>query len=1058
MQNNLYEYTRAVRFNLYGEDRKVFVPNNSSLDLKKTLDDFIQYYEYVLSDFHTAFLVEVEGEKRVKDKIELKRDFVFHHCGDRFREMEMKPTREYEKNKPKTYRLTDFREDFVEWYQRNQELYIKVEEICSQPLESQSRRSDLAFVVRQINSKENFGFVRSLVLPGVVKDKVTDKNINNLKQSSDNLERTLEELMFLVAPDQSNGLEVARASFNYFAVNKAVTNFDDKEKEIKQKLTDEFDLSGQDKKIFKEVGFNPKNLALESLYSEMKEWKAEQKAQFEKAVKQRDLLEEELVDKFPIFGNLAAVEKYAEFTDGIEDASEEFNRTKNKSFKRKVSDLKKWRGKLMMFRTQKDKRTKELHPGFDNWVSFSDIFKKVAINLGKVKAELRALEQEKIEMKLLNYWALILKQSDKRKLLLVPKEKMREVKKALEVAEDNTGDVVAMFSSITLKAVEKLIRRNLDKEVPDLQDDQKAIELYKEVLRGDFSAKGLNLRVEQPELFTSDLEGLLRQDFTGKTKEDFRQAFEKLTYIKTRYNTIESLKSRFGILELEISSYDLERDLQGDKKTHTKLWEEFWSQEQDFATRLNPEVRIFYRAKQENLPTEKAKNRFSQEHFGVTFTITENVGTKNNQNAFLEEKGLEEQIRKFNGTVVADFVKEKGDDLWYFGIDRGTTELATLCVTKFSKENYEVTLTDNTVRHFKTPIPALITVYEIKQEYLNKTKEIPKDNKGNTTVVTAYKNPSYFIDDEEIFEKKEVACIDLTAAKLIKDKIVLNGDLATYIALKKANGKRQLFEKVSQIQEGASIEYYDEYGQFKIEKKDGKQVPLPYYSKITKEGYSQEEMQADLQVYLDDLRGGKPIEEIEIEKINHLRDAITANMVGIIAYLFEQYPGIINLENLHTVQHIEDHFRKNNEDISRRLEWSLYRKFQKFGLVPPNLRQTIFLREKDEKGKSKNNQNNNQKGRQEHKEEDKNLLNQIGIIHFIKTDSTSARCPRCGEGTPKSQRKKDKFAEHIYTCRGGDKNKFVNCGFTTENPETPFEFLAGGSDSAAAYNIAKMQI
>jgi len=130
-----------------------------------------------------------------------------------------------------------------------------------------------------------------------------------------------------------------------------------------------------------------------------------------------------------------------------------------------------------------------------------------------------------------------------------------------------------------------------------------------------------------------------------------------------------------------------------------------------------------------------------------------------------------------------------------------------------------------------------------------------------------------------------------------------------------------------------------------------------------------DEMKEYLQNYLNNLRNGNLAKEnISIEKINHLRDAITANMVGIIAYLFlfKKYQGIINLENL-----IETHFSQNNENIERRLEWSLYKKFQKFGLVPPQLRQTVFLRKEN------------------------NQLNQIGIIHFVSKKNTSACCPRC---------------------------------------------------------------
>lgn len=67
---------------------------------------------------------------------------------------------------------------------------------------------------------------------------------------------------------------------------------------------------------------------------------------------------------------------------------------------------------------------------------------------------------------------------------------------------------------------------------------------------------------------------------------------------------------------------------------------------------------------------------------------------------------------------------------------------------------------------------------------------------------------------------------------------------------------------------------------------------------------------------------------------------------------------------------IEGHFDQSNQDISRRLEWSLYRKFQETGLVPPEIKKSIFLR--DEFG-----------------------AKQFGTIEFVRIGNTSKNCPYC---------------------------------------------------------------
>jgi len=120
---------------------------------------------------------------------------------------------------------------------------------------------------------------------------------------------------------------------------------------------------------------------------------------------------------------------------------------------------------------------------------------------------------------------------------------------------------------------------------------------------------------------------------------------------------------------------------------------------------------------------------------------------------------------------------------------------------QFSKEQGETKLTNGEMRKFNIPVPVPIKLYRIKEDCLNSEKEIIIDRYGNKKNVKMFENPSYFIDEKEKFEEIESTCFDLTTAKLIKNKIVLNGDVRTYIELKKANGKRQLFEKLSKIED-----------------------------------------------------------------------------------------------------------------------------------------------------------------------------------------------------------------------------------------------------------------
>lgn len=144
-------------------------------------------------------------------------------------------------------------------------------------------------------------------------------------------------------------------------------------------------------------------------------------------------------------------------------------------------------------------------------------------------------------------------------------------------------------------------------------------------------------------------------------------------------------------------------------------------------------------------------------------------------------------------------------------------------------------------------------------------------------------------------------------------------------------------------------------------------------------------------------------------------------MVGILAYLYQQFPGVIVLENL-LEGTIASHFLGSNENISRRLEWRLYNKFQNLGLVPPQIKETILLRKDTE-------------------------IKQFGLMHFIPTENTSKKCPYCGKiNKNKEEYEKNKFKLHLFAC--------TNCDFNTQSNCKGMDDL-NNSDTVASYNIAK---
>jgi len=880
-------------------------------------------------------------------------------------------------------------------------------------------------LLRELRGREFKFFITSLVEQGNLNDRKKDGVVKRLQDRAKVFLEEFEVVAGLYEMDSSRGREIARASFNLNAINKISKNFDQEFSNLKKEKEEIFNFTKTDTDLFKRVDFKDLDKSTPEVYSLLKDFKAREKSRFLELISQGKIKDLKSGNIPPLFKDIK-INKWEKNTNKEIFSYDIFKNFLNEKDKKK-------RGKYFTIR-------------FNNYIEINNVFKRVAIKNGELKAKERSIEQEKREALLLQYWAIILESENTKSLVLIPKDKAQKANLFLRDFEslENGKDTVISFSSLTLRALEKLIRRNLGKEVPLLsdEDEQKAIILYKRVLRGDFPMLK-NIGIDG---FDNDIEKLLNQDFASK--EDFRIALEKVAYITKRikidHSTLERFKNNFSVIVSEITAYDWKRNIATErKKEHTKIWEEFWGDKNQngfFPNRINPEVRLFYRPILKQEDPKKQQNRFSKEHFGVAFTISQNAAKERMVTTFSEAKDLKAVVEKFNQEeILNNFVKKQGDNLWYFGIDRGNTELASLCVVKFSDEDYEESLQNRVVVQ-KKPIPALIKAYRIRD--LKAEREIVIDKDQNTKVVSIYKNPSYFIDElDKYFEEVNSPCMDLTMAKLIKGKIILDGDRQTYLKLKMINGKRQLKEKFGSIDPTAQIELLENNKnksdrKFRVKSKTGERYPyqfLPFFTAEHEKTISTEEFRLELQNYLDKLRKGeKEDEEISIEKINHLRDSLTSNMVGIIAHLFEQFPGIINLENLHKEREIESHFSSNNENLARRLEWSLYKKFQKLGLVPPQLKQTVMLRRDDKK-----------------KEGNKDGLNQFGIIHFIETKGTSARCPVCEHEKSGEERKEEKFSRHTYSCN--------QCGFTTDDPKAPFEFLKD-SDATAAFNIAKKKL
>ena len=659
---------------------------------------------------------------------------------------------------------------------------------------------------------------------------------------------------------------------------------------------------------------------------------------------------------------------------------------------------------------------------------------------------------------------------------------------------------------------------------------------------------------------TRNLE-LSRFDFSealeAKTLDDFQMAFDKAGYdVETVAFDIDRASifvDRFKALEFDLTSYDLERRNENthqtpvsDERRHTVLWRQFWkAAEQGEAgnVRLNPELKIRLRKADPDLPEylrkkrfdlEKTKHRRLQDQYNLHLTMELNAGRLHSDLAFAKADEIDMRTDRFNET----FNNQNWDRSWKYGIDRGNIELATLCLARFDK-NDTYRHGDETLLRPRFPQGEEdIKVYTLKREKYNhraisERETRPRQERHEKQVIV---NISYFIDkieDSEWFEQHTCTCIDLTTAKVISGKLVSNGDVLTFLKLKYEAAKRILFDLVAQgkiTEENKLLEWGSEAPEnpASVQLRYGRPDSQPGTDEKAEErtvyffegaqgrdfeglelsngrAYTREMIREALQGYLKELlreqaksTGAVNKHVPPIEKINHLRDALVANMVGVIMHLQQRYPGIVMLEDL-DMDLIQEHFQALNIDISRRLEFALYRKFQSLGKVPPHLKDLIQRRERlhvkhkqdiDEAANRKYKEwlhkprNENADAQKKAKQEkifkqqanaeirqEKNFSSQIGAIVFVDEYKTSKNCPHCGRSMswePEIERRL-KFEQHRFIC-----GKSRSCGFDTdrfvESPhlEPPLAQPSQGGptpnfkafrqiddpDKVAAYNVA----
>ena len=1145
--NNIgeYSYTKAVRFDLKESKGSLEkVQSEGTTDIKKLCIDGVKHlsglknFLYSKSKEKDEFKKDENGNLIFDKNISVKKEWLKLYFKNDF----------YKKSKQKDFSISQIdyvSEGFKKWFDEFETNLKETEELYK----NNSRRSEIGFYISKLSSNQSLGFLRSFIENVNHKDNQTkaDKLRDEIEKFENLVTGAREEYL----PSQSMGLCIAKGSMNYYTVNKKSKKYYEDElknlEEEKKKVSAEYD---KNKGVFYVYVFNKKirkiekkdfklreeekywfedypeiknsdgekvEFNLEETYALMKEFKANMKSRFYEMVNKGET-SEEIRKKFHLFDN-ECLEEVIRLSNKIKNY---LNKQNISEIRKKISKIKIERGHYFIRRRKQD-----LH--FKNYFNFCENFKEIARKRGRLKAQIKGVERERIESQNNKYWVLLLKEKQGKFLLLVPKEKMKEVKECLNKLphEAESDNVVYVMESLTKRALHKLCfaeestfaeeMLTEEKELYDeLQNVKKATNDEKQLSKNRWKNLGEKLK---DDLMLPFLKNVLKSDYAKNkldlTHFDLTKVFEtenlndfeselesacyKLREIPISKEKTDELTDVHSVIKCEIDSYDLEernkntyQTPESEYKRHTReIWNKFWKEKDD--VRLNPEIKIHFKKKDTELEKylrnrdfdlSRIKHRNLKDKHTLTMSFSLNAGKKYPDLAFAKTEDLLKEINKFN----SEFNKRNWKNFYKYGVDRGNIQFATLCIAKFNEnELYEVKVNGETKKIPKPTFPEGeedIKCYELKEKYYDKKlksdlENLPHDKRKEKRVIA---NVSYFIDkveNKEWFEEKNCTCIDLTTAKVIKNKIILNGDVLTFLKLKKEAAKKLIFENYNQNSELNTFENGTKKKRMKIQM-DDKEI---YYFDKKFEGllikdnlkYTPENILEDLQKYLDQLKTtGNSEHKPSVEKINHLRDSIVANMVGVIALLQKEYPGFVILEDLDETT-VNEHFQDLYINVSRRLEFGLFNKFQTLGLVPPHIKNLIKIRE-DRRNKREKEKEEEVKEEMEIKNMDENELSkskrdrlenktksrmkdyseQFGSIIFVNERGTSSGCPYCEKEINYDKDRKDflKFEEKRFVC---GEHKDNECEFDTSDIKEKYDFLKeiDDPDKVAAYNVAK---
>jgi hypothetical protein len=222
-----YQITKTIRFKLEPKNE-----NAVELKLNLQLNDTSESAETVLSNLilcaeklNTGFIEYIKNKK-----IFIHYRWLTNFTKNNFFQLELK-------DKLKKYQiykidyLSDVLDDFVKQFCN---VINDLKNDISKDSHKKTRKADTALLIKKLTTKQFFPFIKQFVIES--NDKNSDELKNILADDIEQFEKLLDLCKKKFLSAQSSGICLAKASFNYYTLNKKEKDFDKEKKAIEEKL------------------------------------------------------------------------------------------------------------------------------------------------------------------------------------------------------------------------------------------------------------------------------------------------------------------------------------------------------------------------------------------------------------------------------------------------------------------------------------------------------------------------------------------------------------------------------------------------------------------------------------------------------------------------------------------------------------------------------------------------------------------------------------------------------------------------------------------------------